>query len=176
LRQLNGDKDELALINKEDFKKLHDGAHLLRAFIEEVWRLSLTGMGNPRQLQDDFKMEVEVDGKKDYYMLPKGAFIDFNGPSLVRSEKMGWKKPLEFAVENYLDKNGEFGNPAGGLNAFGYGKRNCPAMAMARKENFFAVAMMVYHYRVCGPKGDGDVDFEINFFGNPSFPLSVFKR
>merc|ERR1712190_506797 len=80
LRQSNGDKDELALTQKEDFKKLYDNAHLLRAFIEETWRIHLLPLvagGNQRQLQDDFKMEVELDGKKDYYMLPKGAFVEF---------------------------------------------------------------------------------------------------
>merc|ERR1711972_158789 len=35
--------------------------------------------------------------------------------------------------------------------------RKCPAMQLARKEIFFAVAMMVHHYKFCGPKGEGDV-------------------
>jgi len=80
LRQSHGGKDELVLTQKEDFKKLYDNSHLLRAFIEETWRLHLMpilGNGLPRQLEDDFKMEVELDGKKDFYMLPKGAFVDF---------------------------------------------------------------------------------------------------
>merc|ERR1712190_662766 len=174
LRRSNGDKDELVLTQKEDFKELYDNAHLLRAFMEETVRLAFIGLGNPRQLQDDFKMEVELDGKKDYYMLPKGAFVDFNGPSLARSDKMGWKTPLKFDVENCLDKDGKFKTV--GLDAFGYGKRNCPAMQMARKEQLFAVAMMVYHYKFCGPKGEGDVDFEAKVIGKPSFPLTVFKR
>merc|ERR1712173_282499 len=108
LRRSNGDKDELVLTQKEDFKKLYDNAHLLRAFMEETARLSFIGIGNPRQLQDDFKMEVELNGKKDYYMLPKGAFVDFNAANLALSEKMGWKTPLEFDIGNYLDKNGKF--------------------------------------------------------------------
>merc|ERR1712241_820671 len=177
LRQSHGDKDELKLTQKEDLKKLYDNAHLLRAFIEETWRLHLmpfSGNGLPRQLEDDFKMEVELDGKKDYYMLPKGAFVDFNGKCLARSEKMGWKTPLEFNIENYLDQNGKF--KAVGLDVFGHGKRNCPAMQMARKEQFFAVAMMLYHYQLCGPKGEFDVDSQAIFLGKPSFPLTVFKR
>merc|ERR1719461_837741 len=56
LRRSNGDKDELVLTQKEDFKKLYDNAHLLRAFMEETARLTFIGTGNPRQLQDDFKM------------------------------------------------------------------------------------------------------------------------
>merc|ERR1711972_1294087 len=108
LRQLHGDKDELVLTQKEDFKKLYDNAHLLRAFMEETVRLAFIGLGNPRQLQDDFKMEVELDGKKDFYMLPKGAFVDFNGAGLARSGKMRWKTPSDFDIENYLDQNGKF--------------------------------------------------------------------
>merc|ERR1712190_539354 len=98
LRQSNGDKDELVLTQKEDFKKLYDNAHLLRAFIEETWRIHfmpLVAGGNQRQLQDDFKTEVELDDKRDYYMLPKGAFVDFNAASLARSQKMGWKTPSD---------------------------------------------------------------------------------
>merc|ERR1712241_1025569 len=178
LRQWNGDKDELVLTQTEDFKKLHDNSHLLRAFIEETWRLRLLplfGNGLPRQLRDDFKMEVELNGKKDYYMLPKGAFVDFNGAGLAPLEKMGWKTPLEFDIENYLDQNGKF--KAVGLDVFGYGRRKCPAMQLARKEIFFAVAIMLYHYKFCGPKGEGDVDFEAaKVLGKPSFPLTVLKR
>ena len=123
LRQINGDKDELKLTKKEDFKRLHDNAHILRAFIEETWRLPVVATGNPRTLPRDFKMEVEIDGKKDYYILPKGAFIDFNGPYLARQDC--WKTPLEFDIGNYLDKNGKFRNPVSGLDAFGYGSRYC---------------------------------------------------
>jgi len=95
---------------------------------------------------------------------------------LARSEKIGWKTPSEFDIENYLDKDGKLKNPAVGLEVFGHGKRNCPAMQLARKEQFFAVAMIIYHYKVCGPKGEGDVDFEAMARGKPSFPLTVFKR
>jgi len=89
---------------------------------------------------------------------------------------MGWKTPLDFDIENYLDKDGKFKNPAVGLEVFGRGKRNCPAMQLARKELFFAIAMMVYHYKFCGPKGEGDVNFEAKNMGKESFPLTVFKR
>jgi len=178
LRKINGDKDELEMTKKEDFRRLHENAHTLRAFIEETWRLPLISTGNPRTLADDFKMEVEINGKKDFYILPKGAFVDFNGPYLTRSKQSGWKTPLAFDIGNYLDKNGKFRNPVSGLDCFGYGGRDCPGMQLARKENMFAIALILYDYKICGPKGDGDVDFNVPWFGvvPPPFSLTMIKR
>merc|ERR1712173_421381 len=111
------------------------------------------------------------------YNLPKGAFIEFNGPYLCRSKEKGWKSPLEFDIGNYLDKNGKFKNPVSGLSVFGYGARDCPGMALARKENMFAIAMIVHDYKVSGPKGEDDVDFDVPIFGmQPAFGLTMIKR
>ena len=117
-------------------------------------------------------------GESDYYVLPKGALIEFNGPFLVRNKENGFKNPLEFDINNFLDDNDRFKNPmASDLGVFGFGKRNCPGMALARKENLFAIAFLVYNYKFCGPEGAGDVDFEVpRFSTKPSFPLHVTKR
>jgi len=172
LKELYGDVERIEMSDVGDYRKLQK-ATFLRAFVEETWRLPVSGFGNPRQLLAD----VEVPGTN--YVLPKGALIEFNGPSLARDPKT-WRTPNEFDIGNYLGENGKtFKNPIGlGLDpVFGYGLRNCPAKNLARKENLYTIAYLVFNYKFGGPKGADDTDFEVPFFSQkPGFALTVTRR
>ena len=57
----------------------------------------------------DFRVDfVDKYGRKDYYILPKGANIAWNGPHMMQSEIYGWKNPFKWDINNYLDDNGKF--------------------------------------------------------------------
>jgi len=173
LKDLYGDEETIAMADASDYRKLKKGASFLRAFVEETWRLPISGMGNPRELLEDF----EVPGTN--YVLPKGALIEFNGPALVRDTKT-WRTPNEFDIMNFIGDDGQtFRNPMGsGLDpVFGFGLRNCPAKNLARKENLYTVAYLVYNFKFAGPKGQGDTEFKVPFFSvKPEFPLTVKRR
>eukprot|EP01084_Bolivina_argentea_P258897 436646_1 len=159
-------------------------AHYLKAFVDETFRLSI-GPGNPRELLCDVKIEFkDKNGRDDHFVLPKGCFVEFNGPYLVRNEKSGWKNPLQWDVGNYLDTNGKFIKNTLNkdlklkLNIFGYGKRNCPGWTYGYKETIFTIAILFYKYKFCGPRGEGDINFEAPFFlgATADCHLTVIKR
>lgn len=178
LREIFQDADSLELSDPEHVGNVMK-ASLLRAFVEETWRLPVTQGGLLRELQQDVKVDFTNErGQKDYYMLPKGALVDFNGAHLVRTKANGFRFPLEFNIDNYIGTDGRFKLPIpSDVGVFGFGKRMCPGMTLARKETLFVIAFLVYHYRFSGPKGEGDVDFDVPiFFTKPTFPLCVSRR
>eukprot|EP01084_Bolivina_argentea_P045527 83813_1 len=155
-------------INIESMAQLNK-AHHLRAFIEETWRL-LPGGGLTRVLLKDYRIDfVDDNGNNDYYILPKGAALAFNNSNFARNEKYGWKNANNFDIDNYLDENNKFIKSSKKTNndikyklsIFGYGARQCPGIALAKKEVIFALAILFYKYKFCGPKGETDTDFVI---------------
>ena len=174
LKQLYGAADTIEMSEAGDYRKLQK-ATFLRAFVEEAWRLPLSGMGNARELAED--VEVQLDDKS--YLLPKGALVEFNGVALARDDEI-WRTPLEFDIANFLGDDAKtFKNPLGsGLDpVFGHGLRNCPARNLARKENLYTIAYLVYNFKLSGPQGPDDIDFKIPYFSQkPTFPLTVTRR
>merc|ERR1712228_83572 len=163
LREIFGNADDINIVDTKSLNK----AHYLRAFIEETLRLK-SGRGVPRQLLDDFRVDFEdKNGKKDYYVIPKGCNIVFNTAYLMRDDEIGWQNGMEWNVENYLDESGlfvkskKYFDKRFKMTTFGNGRRNCPGISLARKEIMFAVSILVYKYEFCGPKGKGDTDFVI---------------
>merc|ERR1740123_188827 len=183
LRQLFGNADD---INISDASVLNK-AHCLRAFVEETWRLRAFG-GLPRVLPDDYRVDfVDKQGKKDYFILPKGCSIFFNNIHILRTSEYGWTDGNTWNYENYLDENGHFVKTNADFDdrfkhsIFGSGRRICPAIGLARKEVMFALAILIYKYEFCGPNGKGDADFVIPSRGLGAVPsksksITVFKR
>ena len=182
LRKIFGDADDINVVDPRILNK----AHYLRAFIEETFRLK-AGVGLPRVLTEDFRVDFEdKNGRKDYYILPKGASVAFNSAHMLTTSDNGWKNGSEWNVRNYLDEDDEFVRCKNDYDArfklsrFGSGWRICPGISLARREIMFAIAILLYKYEFCGPKGKGDIDFTIpkGLLQGPStsIPITVLRR
>eukprot|EP01084_Bolivina_argentea_P067964 123688_1 len=116
--------------------------HVLRACIHEFLRVQdKTGravIGSiPRTVLSN---DVKING----YNIPKNAqLISFH--TFIATNEKYWKTPESFDIDNFLE-DGKFKKNAA-LSTFGYGRRSCPGLSLAKRMLYILVGKMVLNYK-----------------------------
>ena len=117
--------------------------HIFRACIHEMLRMD-NGKGKsvismiPRTVMDD---NVNING----YNIPKNAqLVSFN--TLIRTDDKYWDNPDTLNINHFLDQDNKFKKNVA-FSLFGYGRRSCPGITLAKRMIYILIGKMVLNYK-----------------------------
>merc|ERR1711933_17144 len=86
------------------------------------------------------------------YNLPKHAQI-VALLQYIRSNEQYFDRPLEFDVHHFMDEEGKFQKHAA-MSLFGYGRRSCPGVSLARRMIYLIVGTLILRYKFLPTKNN----------------------
>ncbi|KAI0310499.1 putative CyP450 monooxygenase [Amylostereum chailletii] len=147
------------VVGRHRLPTFEDRAHLpyVEALCREVFRWNLaTPLGMPRKVIDD----DEYDG----FLIPGGCTIIFNTWAILHDPDV-YTEPDSFMPERFLTKEGSLivddAQPA-----FGFGRRLCPGIILARATVWNAVAAILATFKLSPAKNEQgeDIPVEIEYY------------
>merc|ERR1712129_593155 len=143
--------------NPIDMRMNINKCHILRAFLEEMLRLTVTApVGLPHSNEKDVEVELfnEKLQRNVKYVIPKDSVILGDLTSMNKKDKY-WRDqmddPYKLNIDAWLDENGKFKSKSGKLGpnmvSFGVGKRNCAGQSLAKRSLYSMFACLVLRYR-----------------------------
>lgn len=121
-------------------------ANILRAFIQEVLRLSVV---SPLGMPHIASRNVQIDA----YMIPKGAIVHNNMYYIHRKGSNDNTVHLEY----WLDEDGKFKMDNNRFMLFSYGGRGCPGRPIAMKLMYYVLSSLIMKYKFSSVNNDKDI-------------------
>jgi cytochrome P450 family 2 subfamily U polypeptide 1 len=162
---------------KGRFPTLEDEENLpyLSAVLREVLRIAPVAGLMLRLLPD----EIRIQG----YTIPKGSKVCFFNHAILHDPEL-WVNPNEFRLDRFMEEEKDVIIRGGELlksidqmksRFFGYGRRVCPGLPLARKELFLQVVYYLWAFEFSTPVQSEKIDLtmEMGLLSKPKIPVRV---